>query len=79
MAEPPDRASFDPDSHDRHLLLEALQNVPPKQRAALVLRFVHGLSVEQVSQALNCSTGTVKSRTARGLQTLRAAYTPERA
>jgi predicted RNA polymerase sigma factor len=41
--------------------------VPPKQRAALVLRFVHGLSVEQVAQALNCSTGTVKSRIARGL------------
>ena len=82
VAEPPDRMSFDPDAHDRQPLLTALQGVPPKQRAVLVLRFVHDLSVEQTARILKCSTGTVKSQSARGLQTLRAAYratTPESA
>jgi DNA-directed RNA polymerase specialized sigma24 family protein len=40
----------------------------------LVLRFVADLSVGQVAETLGCSTGTVKSQTARGLVTLREAY-----
>jgi RNA polymerase sigma-70 factor (sigma-E family) len=83
VAEPPDQPSYDPDGHERHSLLAALQYVPTKQRATLVLRFLHDLSIEQVAEALNCSAGTVKSQTARGLHTLRAVYraanTPERA
>ncbi|WP_425426866.1 sigma factor-like helix-turn-helix DNA-binding protein [Asanoa hainanensis] len=38
----------------------------------LVLRFWDDLSVEQVADILRCSTGTVKSQTARGLAALRA-------
>ena len=60
----------DPDA----LLYAALRKVPPKQRAALVLRFVHDLSIEQTAAELGCSTGNVKSQTARGLATLREAY-----
>lgn len=74
VAELPDVPSHDVLPHERPGLLRALQGVPPRQRAALVLRFVHDLSVEQVADALGCSSGTVKSQTARGLQTLRAAY-----
>lgn len=81
VADPPDVASYDRDTPERQSLLRALQDVPPRQRAALVLRYVHDLSVEQVADALGCSAGTVKSQTARGLRTLRAAYsttdTPE--
>ncbi|MCE7004978.1 SigE family RNA polymerase sigma factor [Kibdelosporangium philippinense] len=61
-------------AEDRPSLIAALQKVPPKQRAVLVLRIVQDLSVEQVAEALRCSTGTVKSQTARGLKTLREAY-----
>lgn len=60
---------------ERMALRAALLSVPPGQRAVLVLRFVADLSVEQVAETLGCSTGTVKSQTARGLNALRAAYT----
>lgn len=60
---------------DRDLAMDvnrALATVPPRQRATLVLRFHCDLSVEQTAHTLGCSTGTVKSQTARGLATLRS-------
>lgn len=58
---------------DRIVLEHALSHVPPKQRACLVLRFFADLSVAETAAALGCTQGTVKSNTARGLETLRAA------
>ena len=49
----------------------ALADVPPRQRAALVLRYYCDLSVEETAEVLRCSAGTVKSQTARGLDALR--------
>lgn len=49
----------------------ALRGLPPRQRAAVVLRYYCDLSVEQTAEAMNCSTGNVKSQTARGLTALR--------
>ncbi|MFD0691844.1 SigE family RNA polymerase sigma factor [Actinomadura fibrosa] len=58
-------------------LRSALAALPPRQRAAVVLRFYCDLSVEQAADVLHCSTGTVKSQTARGLDALRRALRPE--
>lgn len=52
-------------------LNEALAALPPRMRAALVLRYFHDLSVEDTADALGCSQGTVKSQTARGIDRLR--------
>lgn len=54
-------------------LREALAALPPRQRATVVLRYYCDLGVEQTAEALGCSTGTVKSQTARGLDALRRA------
>ncbi|HYG92448.1 MAG TPA: SigE family RNA polymerase sigma factor [Nocardioides sp.] len=54
-------------------LLAALAGLPPRMRAAVVLRHVNDLSVEETADALGCSTGNVKSQTARGLAKLREA------
>lgn len=54
-------------------LVHALGALPPRMRAAVVLRHVHDLSVEETADALGCTTGTVKSQTSRGLEKLRAA------
>jgi RNA polymerase sigma-70 factor (sigma-E family) len=61
-----------PDSPESRLvLLEALAAVPPRQRAVLVLRYWEDLSIDETAAILACSTGTVKSQAAKGLQTMR--------
>lgn len=57
----------------RAQLLELLAALPPRRRAVIVLRLYCDLSVEETAEILGCSAGTVKSQTARGLDTLRAA------
>jgi RNA polymerase sigma-70 factor (sigma-E family) len=54
----------------------ALAALPPRMRAAVVLRHLLELSVAETADILNCSEGTVKSQTARGLDQLRAALAP---
>jgi RNA polymerase sigma-70 factor (sigma-E family) len=57
---------------DRLAVVALLAELPPRRRAVLVLRYFCDLSVESTAAALNCSEGTVKSQTARGLDALRA-------
>jgi RNA polymerase sigma-70 factor (sigma-E family) len=64
-------------SADRDLLSRCLVQVPPRQRACLVLRYYDDLSVSDVAGVLGCSEGTVKSQTARGLETLQAVFARE--
>src|SRR5690606_39443309 len=57
----------------RQTLLEGLRQVPPRQRAVLVLRYFEGLDVAATAAAIKCSEGNVKSQTARGLAEQRTA------
>ena len=58
----------------RAALLAALAELPPRQRACVVLRYFEDLSVADTARALGCSEGTVKSQTARGIDRLRSAF-----
>ncbi|GIE95172.1 SigE family RNA polymerase sigma factor [Paractinoplanes rishiriensis] len=60
----------------RDTVLAALRSLPPRQRAAVVLRYLDDLPVHEVAAALNCTAGTVKSNAARGLERLRAVLGP---
>ena len=51
----------------------ALRELPPRMRAAVVFRYFYDLGIAETADALNCSEGNVKSQTARGLDRLRAA------
>jgi RNA polymerase sigma-70 factor (sigma-E family) len=56
-------------------LTQALGELPPRQRVALVLRYFEDLSEAEVAEAMGCSVGTVKSTTARALERLRQVTT----
>ena len=49
----------------------AIEKLPPKYRAALVLSEFEGFSYKQIGDVLNCSVGTVKSRIFRARDLLR--------
>jgi RNA polymerase sigma-70 factor (sigma-E family) len=61
-----------PDALDDQLVLRAaLAQMPPRRRAVLVLRYFEQLTVEETAAVMRCSTGTVKSQTARALAAMR--------
>ena len=64
-------STYSPDPSTRPVLLEALRQLPPRQRAVVVLRYYEDLSVAQVADTLGCSPGTVKSQTSDALAKLR--------
>ena len=76
--------AFVPDEHDvraedttdrayeqRQSVTQLVQDLSPRQRAVLVLRYHEDWSEEQVAAAMGVSTGTVKKLSARGLAALR--------
>jgi RNA polymerase sigma factor (sigma-70 family) len=76
-AQLPEVPVTDPDPTDPEVaVFAALAALPPRMRAAVVLRHLCQLSVTETADTLNCSEGTVKSQTARGLAQLRAALIP---
>jgi RNA polymerase sigma-70 factor (sigma-E family) len=56
----------------RHALRDALAQLPPRQRAVVVLRYHQDLSEAQVAELLGITVGTVKSQAAKALAALRA-------
>jgi RNA polymerase sigma-70 factor (sigma-E family) len=68
----PQRAGREDDIEQRAWLWQALQELPVRQRAAIVLRYYEDLTEPQTAEAMGCAVGTVKSQVSAGLKKLRA-------
>jgi RNA polymerase sigma-70 factor (ECF subfamily) len=55
----------------RRMLLAAVDDLPERYRTTIAYRFLIGLSEAETATALGVPRGTVKSRTARGVERLR--------
>jgi RNA polymerase sigma-70 factor (sigma-E family) len=75
MDQLPDRGHSDPDADNRDAIWQVVQTLPPRQRAAVVLRYYEDLSEADTAEVLGCSVGNVKSQTSRGIASIRAAVT----
>lgn len=73
MADPPERPVGAPDPAEGLALRRALAGLAPRQRAAVVLRYYEDLPVAEVAALLGITEGTVKSQTARAIQSIRGA------
>lgn len=60
---------------DQLALLAGLTTLPERQRVAVVLRHLEGLSTAETAALMNCSTGNVKRLTHDGLRGLRGLMT----
>ena len=58
-------------SIDRTMLMAALAKLPPRQRAALVLRYFEDCTIQEASMLMEISTGSFSKHLARALTTLR--------
>jgi RNA polymerase sigma-70 factor (sigma-E family) len=69
----PDTAMPDPGEGvtTRTSMVAQLRTLPPRQRAAIVLRYYKDLSEAQTAEIMGCSVGAVKSHASTGLGRLR--------
>ena len=71
----PDALADTRDQHaravDRAWMWAELQKLPPRQRAAIVLRYYEDLTEAQTAEVMDCAVGTVKSQVSQGLRRLR--------
>ncbi|WP_345680234.1 RNA polymerase sigma factor [Yinghuangia aomiensis] len=64
--------SAEDETCDRMWIRDMLSSLPPRQRAAVVLRYFEDLPVAGIADALGCSQGTVKSQLHDALRRLAA-------
>ncbi|HET6168482.1 MAG TPA: SigE family RNA polymerase sigma factor [Marmoricola sp.] len=67
---PPDGGYDDP--RPDAALLDALRQLPPRQRAVIALRYYDDLTEAQTAAVLGCSVGTVKSQASLAMTRLRS-------
>ena len=79
-SEPLETRSVSPENIYTKLLfesvLDALAELTPSQRLAFLLRHYEGMSYDEIANAMNCSSGTVKKGVSRAIVKLRAKLSP---
>lgn len=64
---------WDPDLHEESReLWAAVKDLPPRQRACIVLRYVEDLPEGDIAEIMDCSVGTVRSQLSRARRKLEA-------
>jgi RNA polymerase sigma-70 factor (sigma-E family) len=66
-----ERSATPPDLETRDELWRALQRLPARQRAAIVLRYYEDLSERRAAEVMGCSLEALRSAVARGMRSLR--------
>ncbi|MEV6928747.1 SigE family RNA polymerase sigma factor [Dactylosporangium sp. NPDC051485] len=80
MAEPtetPGRDDLGAEAVERDAVWRLISTLPPKQRAAVVLRYYEDLDDTAIAAMLDCSRETVRSQVKRALDALRARLAKE--
>lgn len=74
----PDLPSADPSAEaeaireqEKRRLMAALSELPPRERAALVLREIEGLTTAEVAAVMDSAEATIRSQVAKGMVRLR--------
>ncbi len=65
-------------AEQKRLLLEALTQLPERERAAVVLREIEGLSTAETAAAMGSTEPTVRSQVSKAIGHLRALLTKEK-
>jgi RNA polymerase sigma-70 factor (sigma-E family) len=60
----------------RDALIRILHQLPPRQRAVIVLRYWEQLTEAEAAEVLGCTDGTVKAAASRGLKRMRELAAP---
>jgi RNA polymerase sigma-70 factor (sigma-E family) len=71
VPEPADELDVAEHVADRDLLFNLLTTLPARQRAAVVLRYLHAESDAAIAESLGCRQATVRSLVSRGIAALR--------
>lgn len=66
------------ESERREIIHRAIMELSPKLRAVVALKYLEGLTYEEIASVLECSPGTVASRLNRALRELEARLRPLR-
>ena len=61
----------DPDHAHASAVRDAVLALPPRQRQAVILRYLMDLSIDDTAERMNCAAGTVRALTSQGLSRLR--------
>jgi RNA polymerase sigma-70 factor (ECF subfamily) len=64
-------------SETQHNIRNAIQSLPDKYRTVVVLRYLHDMSLQEISDVLEMPVTTVKTRVHRGREFLRKKLEPE--
>jgi RNA polymerase sigma factor (sigma-70 family) len=69
--------NFDIDVVNQDEVWRALDDLPPRQRVVLVMRYYSDLSDSEIAEALNCKRSTVRSLANRAIHSLRPKFEPQ--